>query len=239
MSDSINNEIPFVPENTIDPAAGLNEAINVIDALLQLKVLSIGDNAPPGGPTEGDRHIVGDTPTGDWSGQANMLARYLDSAWTFHIAYIAVLGANIYTFNAGAWAPISAATAWGGITGTLASQSDLAAALDSKASVVGAPVVVLAGDTYTVADLTPGAWHVFTSATPVEIAAEPSSDIPDDAEYGLEARGAGGIVLIEDSSTTIIPPKGGTLELEADDFAVLKWTAEDQYKLVGSTVAAS
>ena len=32
---SVNNNIPFVPENTIDPAAGLNEAIKAIDALLQ------------------------------------------------------------------------------------------------------------------------------------------------------------------------------------------------------------
>lgn len=101
-------------------------------------------------------------------------------------------------------------------------------------------VVTLSGDTYDMGDLTPGAWHVFTSATAVTITVEDDSvePVPANAEYGLECRGAGGITLVEDSAAAIIPPKGGTLELEQSDFAVLKRTAEDEYKLVGSTVAA-
>jgi len=47
MSLTLNNAIPFVPENTIDPAAGLNEAINIIDLITQCYVLSLGNNAPP------------------------------------------------------------------------------------------------------------------------------------------------------------------------------------------------
>ena len=75
---SVNNNIPFVPENTIDPAAGLNESLNVVDALLQVRALTVGANSPPGSPSGGDRHIVGTSPTGAWAGQANKLARWLD-----------------------------------------------------------------------------------------------------------------------------------------------------------------
>lgn len=90
MSDSINNNIPFVPENTIDPAAGLNEAINTIDALLQLAVVSVGSNTPPGSPAEGARYIVGPAPTGAWAGQGGKLARFLNTVWTFFDARYAL-----------------------------------------------------------------------------------------------------------------------------------------------------
>lgn len=84
MSETINNGIPFVPENTIDPAAGLNLSLNVVDARLNASVLSVGDDSPPMSPQEGDSHIVGDAPTGGWSGKANHVARYLDGAWHFY-----------------------------------------------------------------------------------------------------------------------------------------------------------
>lgn len=90
MSNSINNAIPFVPENTIDPAAGLNESINVIDALLQVRVRSVGTDTPHASPNEGDRFVVGTSPNGAWSGQANKLARFLDGAWHFYSAAIVV-----------------------------------------------------------------------------------------------------------------------------------------------------
>lgn len=102
------------------------------------------------------------------------------------------------------------------------------------------PVVTLSGTAYDMGDLTPGAWHVFTSGSAVTITVEDDSvePVPANAEYGLECRGAGGITLVEDSIASIIPPKGGMLVLEQADFAVLKRTAADEYKLVGSTVAA-
>lgn len=87
---SVNNNIPFVPENTVDPAAGLNQAINVIDALLQVRVLTLGDNSPPSAPAEGDRYIVGTAPTGNWAGHANKLARWQSGGWEFYGAAIAV-----------------------------------------------------------------------------------------------------------------------------------------------------
>lgn len=107
---SVNNGIPFVPENTIDPAAGLNESINVIDALLGVRVVSVGTNTPPGGPADGARYIVGTSPTGAWAGQANKLARWLDGAWSFFDAAIVVdLATDTVKFrgSAGTWLTLS------------------------------------------------------------------------------------------------------------------------------------
>src|SRR5690606_18524327 len=72
-----NTGIPYVPENTQDPAAGLNLALNVIDALLQTAVIDMGQTAPPVSPSDGDLHIVGTGATGAWAGQDNNLARYV------------------------------------------------------------------------------------------------------------------------------------------------------------------
>lgn len=102
-----------------------------------------------------------------------------------------------------------------------------------------APVVELAGDTYTLRDLTPGAWHVFTNSSLVTITILNDEDEPitPAAEFRLEARGAAGVTIAIDAAATVYPPKGGSLSLEEDDFAVLKRTAADVYKLVGSTAA--
>ncbi|NWA25522.1 DUF2793 domain-containing protein [Pseudomonas gingeri] len=105
MSSSANNGIPFVPENTIDPASGLNEAINTIDATLQLAVLTAGGNSPPAAPAEGDRHAVGPNPAGAWAGKTGMVARYLDGYWSFFVAHIALCLADslIYTRIGSEW----------------------------------------------------------------------------------------------------------------------------------------
>jgi hypothetical protein len=106
MSVSTNNAIPFVPENTIDPAAGLNEAINTIDVLLQLAVLTVNMNTPPASPAAGDRHVVGAAPTGLWAGQGGKVARFLDGYWSFFDARFALCLADgkLYLRSASTWA---------------------------------------------------------------------------------------------------------------------------------------
>lgn len=80
-----NIHIPYVPEGTLDPAAGLNLALNFIDAVLQTAVISMGETAPPATGSDGDLYIVGDGATGAWAGQDRNLARYVaeGSSWQF------------------------------------------------------------------------------------------------------------------------------------------------------------
>lgn len=90
-----NRGIPYVPEGVLDPAAGVNDALDVIDALLQTAVISMGLTAPPGTSQDGDLYIVageGGTATGDWAGQENNLARKVSEGdfWQFYTAGVQV-----------------------------------------------------------------------------------------------------------------------------------------------------
>lgn len=113
MTDTVNNGIPFVPENTTDPAAGLNLALLIIDMLLDISVESIGDTTPPATVLDGARYIVGVSATGAWAGHNNQLAMWIADPgyWVFRDAYIALNKSNdtIYSYST-AWNPSSILT---------------------------------------------------------------------------------------------------------------------------------
>lgn len=107
-----NNGIPWVPENTLDPAAGLNLALKVIDALLQAVVQGF-DSVPPLSPNDGDAYIVV-SGSGDWAGQDNQLAVWdaQGEYWHFYSAKL-VLNANdgaVYYKSASGWTPAASRT---------------------------------------------------------------------------------------------------------------------------------
>lgn len=112
------NGIPYVPENTQDPAAGLNLSLNVLDALLQTFVLDMDLTAPPGSPADGEMHIVATGATGAWAGQANNLARYVavSTSWQFYTAgdqvrfVFNVEDGGLYVWHSGAWALLAQVT---------------------------------------------------------------------------------------------------------------------------------
>ena len=107
-----NTGIPYVPEGTQDPAAGLNLALNVIDALLQTAVIDMDQTAPPGSSSDGDLHIVAASATGAWVGQDYNLARYVAEGdfWQFYTAGAQVRivfnddDGGLYVWHSGAWA---------------------------------------------------------------------------------------------------------------------------------------
>jgi len=84
-----NVAIPTVPEGTLDPAAGLNAALDVIDvllALLQRGVISMTLTAPPISPADGDMYVVAAPATGAWAAHETAVARYVEDGafWTFY-----------------------------------------------------------------------------------------------------------------------------------------------------------
>ena len=58
-----------------------NEALALIDMMLWPVVESVGDDAPPAAPTPGACWIVGDAPTGEWTGAAGALAGWTAGGW--------------------------------------------------------------------------------------------------------------------------------------------------------------
>jgi hypothetical protein len=91
------------------PEVKVNAALRKLDTLVQMSVLSIA-NAPPGGtPADGDRHIVGTSPTGAYAAHENTIAYWVAGTfneWRFQtskagwLAYVEALD-KYYYFPAG------------------------------------------------------------------------------------------------------------------------------------------
>jgi hypothetical protein len=60
-----------------------NDALRIIDALLQAGVTDRDLTAPPGSPANGTVYIPAATATGAWAGQEGKLAQWYASAWHF------------------------------------------------------------------------------------------------------------------------------------------------------------
>lgn len=63
---------------------------------------------PPGSPAAGATYIVGPSPTGAWSGQANAVAVWSGTAWVFatpRLGWVAYIEdeQKLSVFRAGAW----------------------------------------------------------------------------------------------------------------------------------------
>jgi len=58
-----------------------NEALRLLDGLVQLSVLDRDLSSPPGSPEDGDRYIVASGGTGDWAGWDLDVALRTDGAW--------------------------------------------------------------------------------------------------------------------------------------------------------------
>jgi len=84
MATTTHLAITLVEQSQAQKEITVNEAITRIDALLNTGAISRSISAPPGSPASGDLYIVGSSPTGTWTGQANRLA-YFDQIWRFII----------------------------------------------------------------------------------------------------------------------------------------------------------
>ncbi|MFE1602111.1 DUF2793 domain-containing protein [Methylobacterium sp. ID0610] len=86
-----------------------NEALVLLDTLVQLAVLDKDLTSPPASPAEGDRYLIaGANPSGAWAGWAGRVVRYQDGAWTSAVprpgwlAFVLDEG-ELYLYAAGAW----------------------------------------------------------------------------------------------------------------------------------------
>lgn len=76
MMSTPNRGIPYIPEGALDPAAASNDALDIIDALLQTAVISMSLTEPPSSPNDGDMYIPAATATGSWEGLEGYVVRY-------------------------------------------------------------------------------------------------------------------------------------------------------------------
>ena len=96
-----------------------NEALRILDAVVQIGVHDADRTAPPSSPAVGDRHIVASGATGAWAGQAGAIALYDDGGWRFFMpkagwcAWSAADGA-LLVYDGTAWSEVAGGGGGGG-----------------------------------------------------------------------------------------------------------------------------
>mgnify|MGYP005606629725 CR=1 FL=1 len=83
MTDTSNLGLPCIEAAQAQKHVTHNEALRILDSLVQLAVLDRDLNVPPGAPNEGERWIVkaSPAPTGAWAGHGNQIAAWQDGGW--------------------------------------------------------------------------------------------------------------------------------------------------------------
>lgn len=83
MTNTIHLGMPFIEGSQAQKHVTHNEALRILDAVIQIGVLDRDQTSPPTTPAEGDRHIVASGATGAWAGRADAVAVFEDGAWRF------------------------------------------------------------------------------------------------------------------------------------------------------------
>jgi len=73
--------LPYILASQAQKHVTHNEALRLLDAMVQLSVLDRTRTAPPVSPTDGDRHIVASSATGLWAGWDLNVAFWVDGVW--------------------------------------------------------------------------------------------------------------------------------------------------------------
>jgi hypothetical protein len=73
--------LPYILASQAQKHVTHNEALRLLDAIVQLSVLDRSRTAPPASPTDGDRHIVASGATGLWAGWDLNIAFWVDGVW--------------------------------------------------------------------------------------------------------------------------------------------------------------
>ena len=84
MSDFTPNlSMPFILPAQAQKHVTHNEAIELLDLLVQLTLEDSGATLPPAAPAEGESWGVGPGATGDWAGQDGQIATWRGGGWLF------------------------------------------------------------------------------------------------------------------------------------------------------------
>lgn len=76
--------LPYIMAAQAQKHVTHNEAIRMLDALVQVGVASRAQTTPPASPADGVRYIVAAAATGAWAGQTGSIAAFQDGAWDFY-----------------------------------------------------------------------------------------------------------------------------------------------------------
>lgn len=227
-----------------------NDALAILDALVQLAVADRDLTAPPAGPAEGERHLVAAGATGAWAGRDGEIAEYLDGAWRFHApragwtAYVAAEGAAV-VFDGAGWTAAAGEGAAAILAKLLAvdgagsgldadrlggtGHATLAAASQARATIAGGGTLAVsaAGEVSWSARYVVGAGRgaQFAPAGSFDVVCPTSGTVSGVGGAADRTATAAGVALAAFETLYFVPPVGGAMA-GAADFRVCAGSAD-------------
>jgi hypothetical protein len=147
MDSTANLTLPYIMAAQAQKHVTHNEALRLLDTVIQLSVLDRSLAEPPASPAHGDRYIIGDSATGAWAEHDGEVAAYVDGAWQFHMpeeGWVAYDQASetLLVRRDGNWLPAGAAV---GTIGDLTSLGINATADETNRLAVRSEAVLFSG----------------------------------------------------------------------------------------------
>ncbi|SFR01979.1 DUF2793 domain-containing protein [Poseidonocella sedimentorum] len=104
--------LPYIQPAQAQKHVTHNDALRVLDALVQLSVIEEPLAEPPANPDQGARYIVAPGATGVWDGQDGAIALFGPSGWEFHAAQPGwradvQSSGEVYRFDGATWARVA------------------------------------------------------------------------------------------------------------------------------------
>lgn len=109
-----NLALPYLAAAQAQKHVTVNEALDALDGLVQLSVISAALSIPPGSPAEGDRYIIASGATGAWVGWDASVAQFSGGTWlrlipqTGWLAWNAA-GGQLLVWTGSAWTGLGVA----------------------------------------------------------------------------------------------------------------------------------
>lgn len=83
MDQTNNLSMPYILPSQAQKHVTHNEALGILDAVVQLAIVDRTHASPPSTPAEGERYVVAASASGPWSGHDHEIAHFLDGSWSF------------------------------------------------------------------------------------------------------------------------------------------------------------
>lgn len=162
MTDTPRLSMPLLAASQAQKHVTHNEALEILDATVQMTVQAFGAASPPGSPVEGQIWALGSAPGGVWVGQGGRLAAWYNGGWLFVTPGQGWVAAGpeggLRQWDGSAWVPLPLAVgAWGAATRAIVLTEEvgpLSGASVDSAIAIPDRAVVLAVSTRTVVAVT-------------------------------------------------------------------------------------
>ncbi|MDX2259252.1 MAG: DUF2793 domain-containing protein [Hyphomicrobiaceae bacterium] len=120
MDETANLNLPYLIAAQAQKHVTHNEALRMLDAIVQLTVEDRHLTAPPVTPADGERYIVAAGATGAWAGHDAEIAAFQEGAWAYYPPAIGFLAwvadeAELRVWDGTSWA-LAAASGGGGVS---------------------------------------------------------------------------------------------------------------------------